>query len=54
MVFVTMLASCPRNTTPKAKRLVGNFPQALSHIALINTTQNLTRVWGPAVDRKNN
>jgi GH15 family glucan-1,4-alpha-glucosidase len=37
---------------PQAKRLVGNFPQALSHIALINTAQNLTRMWGPALDRK--
>jgi GH15 family glucan-1,4-alpha-glucosidase len=37
---------------PQAKRLVGNFPQALSHIALINTAQNVTRVWGPAFDRK--
>jgi len=27
---------------PQAKRLVGNFPQALSHIALVNTAHNLT------------
>ncbi len=26
---------------PKAKRLVGNFPQALSHIALVNSAHNL-------------
>jgi GH15 family glucan-1,4-alpha-glucosidase len=26
---------------PQAKRLVGNFPQALSHIALVNTAHNL-------------
>jgi GH15 family glucan-1,4-alpha-glucosidase len=26
---------------PRAKRLVGNFPQALSHIALVNTAHNL-------------
>jgi len=25
----------------KAKRLVGNFPQALSHVALINTAHHL-------------
>jgi len=27
----------------KAQRLVGNFPQAFSHIALVNTAHNLTR-----------
>jgi len=26
----------------KAKRLVGNFPQALSHVALINTAHHLS------------
>jgi GH15 family glucan-1,4-alpha-glucosidase len=35
---------------PGAKRLVGNFPQALSHIGLVNTARNLTR-GGPAKDR---
>jgi GH15 family glucan-1,4-alpha-glucosidase len=34
-----------------AKRLVGNFPQALSHIALINTAHNLTRPEKPAEQR---
>ena len=33
-------------------RLVGNFPQAFSHVALINTAWNLTREQrGPAEDR---
>jgi len=32
-------------------RLVGNFPQAFSHVGLINTARNLTGVRGPAVDR---
>jgi regulator of nucleoside diphosphate kinase len=36
---------------PQAKRLVGNFPQALSHIGLINTARNLARHRGPAEDR---
>ncbi|CAO3457947.1 Glucoamylase (EC 3.2.1.3) [Azospirillum argentinense] len=35
-----------------AKRLVGNFPQAFSHIALINTAFNLTRVEKPAEQRR--
>jgi GH15 family glucan-1,4-alpha-glucosidase len=34
-----------------AKRLVGNFPQAFSHIALVNTAQNLTRASKPAEQR---
>ncbi len=34
-----------------AKRLVGNFPQAFSHITLVNTAYNLTRDRGPAKQR---
>jgi GH15 family glucan-1,4-alpha-glucosidase len=34
-----------------AQRLVGNFPQAFSHIALINTAQNLARRSKPAEQR---
>jgi GH15 family glucan-1,4-alpha-glucosidase len=34
-----------------AKRLVGNFPQAFSHIALVNTAHNLTRPSKPAEQR---
>ncbi len=36
---------------PRAKRQVGNFPQAFSHVALINTAHNLTRGFGPAQHR---
>ncbi|MBV8143457.1 MAG: glycoside hydrolase family 15 protein, partial [Gammaproteobacteria bacterium] len=38
---------------PRARRLVGNFPQSFSHIALINTAHNLTRDRGPARQRAN-
>ena len=31
---------------PQAKRLVGNFPQAFSHIALVNTAYNLNLPQG--------
>jgi GH15 family glucan-1,4-alpha-glucosidase len=34
-----------------ARRLVGNFPQAFSHIALINTAHNLTRATKPVEQR---
>jgi GH15 family glucan-1,4-alpha-glucosidase len=34
-----------------ARRLVGNFPQAFSHIALINTAHNLARATKPAEQR---
>ena len=34
------------------KRLLGNFPQAFSHVSLINTALNLTRAHGPAHDRR--
>jgi GH15 family glucan-1,4-alpha-glucosidase len=36
---------------PVQKRLLGNFPQAFSHVSLINTALNLTRRRGPAQDR---
>jgi GH15 family glucan-1,4-alpha-glucosidase len=34
-----------------AGRLVGNYPQAFSHIALVNTAQNLSRVNRPVEQR---
>jgi GH15 family glucan-1,4-alpha-glucosidase len=34
------------------RRLVGNFPQAFSHVGLINTACNLSREHGPAQERK--
>jgi GH15 family glucan-1,4-alpha-glucosidase len=37
---------------PTKRRLVGNFPQAFSHVALINTASNLSRYVGPAKDRQ--
>jgi GH15 family glucan-1,4-alpha-glucosidase len=33
---------------PGAKRLTGNFPQAFSHVSLINTACNLSAAPGPA------
>ena len=35
----------------RAGRLLGNFPQALSHIALVNSAANLSRPRAPADDR---
>jgi GH15 family glucan-1,4-alpha-glucosidase len=34
-----------------AKRLVGNFPQAFTHVALVNTILNYSRATGPAKER---
>jgi GH15 family glucan-1,4-alpha-glucosidase len=36
---------------PRLCRQVGNFPQAFSHVALVNTAYNLTRAQGPAQQR---
>ena len=36
---------------PDARRLIGNFPQAFSHVGIINTARNLARAHGPAEDR---
>jgi GH15 family glucan-1,4-alpha-glucosidase len=37
---------------PHNRRLVGNFPQAFSHVGLINTARNLSSAAGPAHDRR--
>ncbi len=37
---------------PRSRRLVGNFPQAFSHVGLINTAANLSRKDGPAQERR--
>jgi GH15 family glucan-1,4-alpha-glucosidase len=37
---------------PRAKRQLGNFPQAFSHVSLINTARNLTNGSGPAHHRR--
>jgi GH15 family glucan-1,4-alpha-glucosidase len=34
------------------RRLLGNFPQAFTHVSLVNTAENLSRVMGPARDRQ--
>ena len=36
---------------PVARRLVGNFPQAFSHVALVNTAYNLMRATTPLKQR---
>jgi GH15 family glucan-1,4-alpha-glucosidase len=36
---------------PRGKRLVGNFPQAFSHLALVNTASNLFHREKPAEQR---
>jgi GH15 family glucan-1,4-alpha-glucosidase len=37
---------------PVARRLVGNFPQAFTHVALVNTACNLSHPRGPAEARQ--
>jgi GH15 family glucan-1,4-alpha-glucosidase len=36
---------------PSMLRQMGNFPQAFSHVALVNTAYNLTRYQGPVEER---
>src|SRR5262249_2213038 len=36
----------------RAKRLVGNFPQAFTHVGLVNTALNLTTPEGPMFARE--
>jgi GH15 family glucan-1,4-alpha-glucosidase len=37
---------------PVSRRLLGNFPQAFSHVGLVNTALNLSRSDGPSATRK--
>jgi GH15 family glucan-1,4-alpha-glucosidase len=37
---------------PQTRRLVGNFPQAFSHVGLVNTARNLLKPGGPAEKRQ--
>ncbi len=37
---------------PAARRLLGNFPQAFTHVGLVNTARNLSRPGGPAEHRQ--
>jgi GH15 family glucan-1,4-alpha-glucosidase len=39
---------------PAEKRLLGNFPQAFSHIALVNTAHNIARPVKPCEQRSGN
>jgi GH15 family glucan-1,4-alpha-glucosidase len=36
---------------PASRRQLGNFPQALTHVALINTARNLSKSGGPSEQR---
>jgi GH15 family glucan-1,4-alpha-glucosidase len=36
---------------PRVRRLVGNFPQAFTHVGLVNSAVNLSRNKGPAEHR---
>jgi GH15 family glucan-1,4-alpha-glucosidase len=39
---------------PRSPRLLGNFPQAFTHVAMVNSAYNLLRIetgGGPARDR---
>jgi GH15 family glucan-1,4-alpha-glucosidase len=36
---------------PALRRQLGNFPQAFSHVGLINSAHNLTEIHGPAKER---
>jgi GH15 family glucan-1,4-alpha-glucosidase len=36
---------------PRQRRLLGNFPQAFSHISLVNTAHNLSHEEKPAEQR---
>jgi GH15 family glucan-1,4-alpha-glucosidase len=36
---------------PVSSRMLGNFPQALTHVSLVNSVHNLTLAEGPARHR---
>jgi GH15 family glucan-1,4-alpha-glucosidase len=56
-LFERMLSLCndvgllSEEYEPRTKQLVGNFPQAFSHLALVNTASNLSHHRKPAEQR---
>jgi GH15 family glucan-1,4-alpha-glucosidase len=56
-LFKRLLAKCndvgllSEECDPSTGRLTGNFPQGLSHIALVNSAFNLTRAAKPVEQR---
>jgi GH15 family glucan-1,4-alpha-glucosidase len=56
-LFERLLARCndvgllAEELDPCSGRMLGNFPQAYSHVGLINSALNLTRRVGPADER---
>ena len=57
-IFERLLHLCndvgllPEQYDPRERRFLGNFPQAFTHVSLINTACNLSRGVGPADDRQ--
>jgi hypothetical protein len=45
------LACCRRSSIARTGRMLGSFPQAFSHVGLINSAHNLSRQAGPAEER---
>jgi GH15 family glucan-1,4-alpha-glucosidase len=56
-LFERLLSLCndvgllPEEYDPVAGRMLGNFPQAFSHVALINSAHNLSKTDKPAEQR---
>jgi Glycosyl hydrolases family 15 len=56
-LFDCLLARCndvgllAEELDPQTGRMLGNFPQAYSHVGLINCALNLSRQTGPAEER---
>jgi GH15 family glucan-1,4-alpha-glucosidase len=56
-LFERLLARCndvgllSEEIDPVSGRMLGNFPQAYSHVGLINSALNLSRRVGPADER---
>jgi GH15 family glucan-1,4-alpha-glucosidase len=36
---------------PQSQQMLGNFPQAFTHVSLVNTAANLEHVASPALQR---
>ena len=47
----TTSACSPRSTTRRAGRMLGNFPQAFTHVSLVNSAGNLSSASRPALHR---